>query len=314
MVSATILKDRAENSIPQITEPVHIAFLDPPFNQDKEYRMIKDALPEQAYWGFITDILKAIYDKMANGGAIYFMQREKNTGKVIQSLADVGFTFQNLIVWQKKTSPVPMHANYNLAYQVIVYATKGESPRTFNQLRIDLPPPANYKVKRPNGVELSNVWGDIRELTSGYYAGIEPIRIKGSKIIYEYKMQDLEDKSIERFHKQQSPLALLVRIILASSRPGDTFLDCCAGTGTGAVVAKQLGRCSISIEIDPLNVECIRERVRLMRKADDVAPLKRYYRFTKNLDQIWSDPMGKLELQISEPTPTKKPADLFQFL
>jgi len=36
----------------------------------------------------------------------------------------------------------------------------------------------------------------------------------------------------ERAHKQQAPIALLLRIILASSQPGDTVFDPFAGTGT----------------------------------------------------------------------------------
>jgi predicted RNA methylase len=92
----------------------------------------------------------------------------------------------------------------------------------------------------------------------------------------------------ERFHKQQSPIALLLRILLAASLPNDWVLDPFAGTGTTAVVATQLRRHCVAIEIDPKNVAMIKQRLAAQREADAVLPLRAYYRFTTNLDAIWS--------------------------
>ena len=52
-------------------------------------------------------------------------------------------------------------------------------------------------------------------------------------------------------HPCEKPLPLLRHIITASSRPGDTVLDCCAGSGSTLEAAKQCGRHAIGIEIDP---------------------------------------------------------------
>ncbi len=52
-------------------------------------------------------ILKGIYDITVEGGSLYFMQREKNTDHILKSLKNTGWTFQNLIVWKKQTSPIP---------------------------------------------------------------------------------------------------------------------------------------------------------------------------------------------------------------
>lgn len=131
-------------------------------------------------------------------------------------------------------------------------ATKGETAKAFNRLRITPPLPANYKYEHENGVYVTDVWDDIRELTAGYFAGDEAIRSGNG----------------ERFHKQQSPIALLVRIILSSTRISDTVLDPFAGTGTTLVVAEQLGRKSIGIEIDPENVKCIENRLEHISKSE----------------------------------------------
>jgi site-specific DNA-methyltransferase (adenine-specific)/modification methylase len=49
-------------------------------------------------------------------------------------------------------------------------------------------------------------------------------------------------------HPTQKPEALLERVIVASSRPGEVVLDPFLGSGTTAVVAKRLGRRWIGIE------------------------------------------------------------------
>jgi len=64
-----------------------------------------------------------------------------------------------------------------------------------------------------------------------------------------YRMDEYED------HPTQKPVALLERIIRASSNPGDTVLDPFSGTFTTSFVAKQLGRKSIGIEIEEAYVK-----------------------------------------------------------
>lgn len=250
-----------------------LTFLDPPFNQGKEYRYFSDRLSDEAYWSWIKSVVELVYKLTLPGGAIYFMQREKNAEFVLRTLRETGWTLQNLIIWSKRTSAVPCQYRFGKQYQIIAFATKGK-PRVFNRLRVDLPLRPEYRHTREEGVFLTDVWDDIRELTSGYFAGPEAIRYPNG----------------ERFHKQQSPVALLLRILLSSSIPGDWVLDPFAGTGTTGIVAKQTGRNAVLIEIDPKNVECIRQRLESLRPADSVEHLKKYYRFTPNLRTIWGEP------------------------
>lgn len=252
---------------------VCLTFLDPPFNQGKEYDYFDDSLPEHEYWLMMQTVCSRVRELTVDGGAIYFMQREKNTEAVLRCLRETGWTLQNLIIWTKRTSAVPNTIRFGKQYQVIAFATKGKRPRVFNRLRIDLPLRPEYRYGREDGVFVTDVWDDIRELTSGYFAGDEALR----------------DANGERVHKQQSPVALLLRIILSSTLPGDLVLDPFAGTGTTLVVAEQIGRPSVGIEIDPQNVALIQKRLKIRREADSVIPLRKYYRFTPGLEQIWQD-------------------------
>ncbi len=59
----------------------------------------------------------------------------------------------------------------------------------------------------------------------------------------------------------QKPLALLERIVSASSNPGDVVLDPFCGCGTAVHAAQKLGRQWIGIDITPLATNLIKERL-----------------------------------------------------
>jgi site-specific DNA-methyltransferase (adenine-specific) len=271
IVNYRVIQNDCLKALSELTETIDLTFLDPPFNQDKEYSSWNDNMPEKEYWQMMKHVCQKTFELTSKGGAVYFMQREKNAEFVLRCLRESGWTFRNLIVWKKKTSAVPCSNKYGMHYQIIAFATKG-APRVFNRLRISPPVPAHYKYERENGMYVTDVWDDIRELTAGYFAGNEAIRKENG----------------ERFHKQQSPLALLLRIILSSSKIGDTVLDPFAGTGTTLVVAEQLGRKSIGIEIDPENVRYMKTRLERIGKADNVERYYKEYSFTENLSEIWN--------------------------
>ncbi len=269
-----IIKGDCETYLKNKISKIDLSFLDPPFNQDKDYQSHQDNMSESEYWAWMTRVCKLIFGNTSKGGAIYFMQREKNAHFVLDVLRSTGWTFQNLIIWRKKSSAVPGRTRYAKHYQIIAYATKGGKPRIFNKLRIDPPYAKSHSelgYRRPKGMILTDVWDDIRELTSGYFAGDEPLRLKNG----------------DRFHKQQSPVALLTRIILSSSKVGDLVFDPFAGTGTTLVVSKQLRRSSIGLEIDSTNVKNIKKRITKLRKSDKIDKLRNDYVHTQNLDKIW---------------------------
>jgi site-specific DNA-methyltransferase (adenine-specific) len=263
--------DCVKHLVERTVSDVHLTFFDPPYLQGKDYRFFDDSQSSAKYWNWIGSIVEGVYNATSDGGAIYFMHREKNAERILRILRKTGWNFQNLIIWKKKTSAVPIETRFSKQYQIIAYAIKGKKPRVFNKVRIDPPPLPEHKYQHENGVYLTDVWDDIRELTSGYFAGDEALR----------------DSEGNRMHVQQAPVSLLLRIILSSTIPGDVVFDPTAGTGTTLVVAKQLYRNSIGIEIDPAHVELIKNRLKIVRPADDISTNYDYYRFTQNLKSIW---------------------------
>ena len=247
-----------------------LTFLDPPFNQGKDYRRHDDNMTDAEYWDWMREICRLTYLHSSYGAAMYFMQREKNTEHVLRVLRESGWDFQNLIVWKKMTSAVPSQVRFGKAFQIIAYATKGSRASVFNRLRINPPLPNGYSP-RENGIFVTDVWDDIRELTSGYFAGDEAIRTTDG----------------ERVHKQQSPIALLLRILLSSTRPGDFVFDPFAGTGTTLCVADQIGRIGFGIEKDPVNFNRIQQRLSERRDSDSVLRYWKSYQHTQALNDIW---------------------------
>ncbi len=254
-----------------VNGPLDLTFLDPPFNQNKEYAHHFDALPESEYWDWLTEVSRRALECSSEGGGIYLMHREKNAAHVISTLERAGWTFQNLVIWRKKTSAVPSDIRFGKQYQIIAFATRGPKPRVFNRLRIDPPLPQGYRYPRKEGMFVTDVWDDIRELTSGYFAGDEALRRPDGS----------------RYHKQQMPIQLILRILLASTLPGDVVMDPFAGTGTTLVTARQLGREAVGIEVDPANVTLIQQRLDDQRDADDVARAAMDYTHTPNLSDVW---------------------------
>jgi modification methylase len=81
----------------------------------------------------------------------------------------------------------------------------------------------------------------------------------------------LKDAGGAKAHPTQKPEALLHRILLASTRPGDTVLDPFFGTGTTGAVAKRLGRGFVGIERDAGYARLARSRIAAVVPAADIA-------------------------------------------
>ena len=81
----------------------------------------------------------------------------------------------------------------------------------------------------------------------------------------------LKNSNGEKLHPTQKPEALLYRVLLASSKPGDVVLDPFFGTGTTGAVAKKMGRNFIGIERDAEYVAGARARIAQVEPMSDCA-------------------------------------------
>src|SRR5215212_4863663 len=93
-----VINDDCLKVLPSLKTEIDLTFLDPPFNQQKDYASCHDDLPANKYWEMMRKICEQIFQLTSGGGALYFMQREKNTEHILRILRETGWEFQNLII------------------------------------------------------------------------------------------------------------------------------------------------------------------------------------------------------------------------
>ena len=81
----------------------------------------------------------------------------------------------------------------------------------------------------------------------------------------------LKDEAGDKAHPTQKPEALLHRVIVGTTNPGDVILDPFFGTGTTGAVAKMLGREFIGIEREAAYRAAAEKRIERIRKFDKEA-------------------------------------------
>jgi modification methylase len=165
-------------------------------------------------------------------GAIWVIGSYHNIFRLGAALQDLGFWIQNDVVW-RKVNPMPNFRGKRLtnAHETLIWAARDRRSRaTFNY--------ESLKAQNDD-VQMRSDW--LFPICSG------PERLK--------------DEGGRKAHPTQKPEALLHRILIASSKPGDIVLDPFFGTGTTGAVAKRLGRRFIGIERDRDYARAAEERI-----------------------------------------------------
>ena len=174
-------------------------------------------------------------------GTIWVIGSYHNIFKVGSAIQDLGFWILNDIVW-RKANPMPNFkgTRFTNAHETMIWASMGEKARyTFN-----------YRTMKTLNDELQ-MRSDWEFPICG---GPERLKKDGYKV-----------------HPTQKPEALLYRVLLASTQPGDVVLDPFFGTGTTGAVAKRLGRHWIGIEREPGYCAAAIERIDAEMPLDESA-------------------------------------------
>ncbi|HET8708898.1 MAG TPA: site-specific DNA-methyltransferase [Candidatus Saccharimonadales bacterium] len=173
-------------------------------------------------------------------GTIWVIGSFQNIYRVGNIMQNLGFWILNDIIWSKPNA-VPNFGGtrFQNSHEILLWCSKGKKNRyTFN-----------YKTMKHlnGGKQDKSVWN------IGICIGAE--RIKG--------------KDGKKVHSTQKPEALLRKVILSSTKPGDVILDPFFGTGTTGAVAKMLGRNWIGIERDKNYIEVAQKRIDAVGVEDD---------------------------------------------
>jgi len=237
--SLTVLKSLPDKSIDLI-------FADPPYNLQLQNELVRpnqsvvDAVNDEwdkfddfaAYDAFTRAWLTECRRVLKTDGTIWVIGSYHNIYRVGAILMDLGYWVINDAVWEK-VNPMPNFrgTRFTNATETLIWAKKSQSQKKYT---------FNYQALK--------AFNDDKQMTNVWYipicSGAERIKIDGKKA-----------------HSTQKPEALLYRVILSSSNPGDVILDPFFGSGTTGAVAKKLSRQFIGIERESRYVEVARARI-----------------------------------------------------
>jgi modification methylase len=245
LVDQVILGDCVEvmNRLPD--RSIDLIFADPPYNLQLSHELFRPNMTRvngvveawdqfdsfEQYDTFTRAWLSACRRVLKDTGTMWVIGSYHNIFRVGNILQDLGFWILNDVVWIK-SNPTPNFrgVRFTNAHETLLWAQKKKGAKyTFN----------HHAMKSLNGdLQMRSDW----ELP--ICSGKERLQVAGGKA-----------------HPTQKPEALLYRVILSSSNPGDTILDPFFGTGTTGAVAKKLQRHWIGIERDANYAELGRRRV-----------------------------------------------------
>ncbi|HEY5208064.1 MAG TPA: DNA methyltransferase [Stellaceae bacterium] len=225
---------------------VDLVFADPPYNLQLNGELRRpnhsrvDGVEEEwdqfasfaAYDAFTRGWLEAARRVLKPDGGLWVIGSYHNIFRVGALLQDLGFWIQNDVIWLK-TNPMPNFRGrrFTNAHETLIWCTRDQASR----------PTFNYETMKALNDELQMRSDWLLPVCTGAE------RLKG------------EDG--HKAHPTQKPEALLHRVLLATTRPGDLVLDPFFGTGTTGAVAKRLGRHFIGIERDPDYAAVARTRI-----------------------------------------------------
>ena len=241
----------AMQSLP--AKSIDMIFADPPYNLQLGGDLARpdgsqvDAVTDDwdkfdsfaAYDAFTRAWLAEARRILKDDGSIWVIGSYHNIFRVGTAVQDCGFWILNDIVW-RKANPMPNFrgTRFTNAHETLIWASMGEKAKyTFN-----------YRSMKTLNDELQ-MRSDWEFPICG---GPERLKKDGTKV-----------------HPTQKPEALLYRVMLAASKPGDVILDPFFGTGTTGAVAKRLGRRWIGIEREANYVEAAHARIEAALPLDE---------------------------------------------
>jgi modification methylase len=235
---------------------VDMIFADPPYNLQLGGDLFRpeggrvDAVDDDwdkfdsltVYDDFTRDWLAEARRILKDNGTIWVIGSYHNIYRVGTLLQDADFWILNDIVW-RKTNPMPNFrgTRFTNAHETLIWCAKDEKARyTFN-----------YRAMKAlnDDLQMRSDW--LLPICGGAE------REKGA--------------DGHKAHPTQKPEALLYRVLLACTKPGDVVLDPFFGTGTTGAVARRLGRRWIGIERESDYVKVARDRIASTLPLDESA-------------------------------------------
>jgi site-specific DNA-methyltransferase (adenine-specific) len=241
--------DNMELLLSQPDESIDLIYCDILYGTGRNFGDYQDLKPNRSeIEAHYLPRLKEMHRVLKSTGSIY-LQMDWRISHWVRCIMDDIFgygNFRNEIIWKYKTGGASKKYFPRKHDNILLY-TKGKN-YTFNKL-LD----KNY-TKYKYG--FSNL--ETKEDENGFYYLTTMSDVWEVPIIRTVKNKiDLESVG----YATQKPKALIERLIKASSNEGDTVADYYLGSGTTAVVCKELNRNFIGCDINPKAIEITKARL-----------------------------------------------------
>jgi modification methylase len=231
---------------------VDMIFADPPYNLQLGGELLRpdnskvDAVTDEwdkfssfeAYDRFTRAWLSQCRRVLKDDGTLWVIGSYHNIFRVGAALQDLGYWVLNDIIW-RKANPMPNFkgTRFTNAHETLIWASKSPDARyTFN-----------YEAMKALNEDLQMRSDWVLPICTG----AERLKVDGNKA-----------------HATQKPEALLYRVLLAATKPGDLVLDPFFGSGTTGAVAKRLGRDWLGIEREARYIDVASARIAAVTPLD----------------------------------------------
>lgn len=239
-------------------ESVQLVVADPPYGNvllDEAWDAVGEDGEEFLAWNLRW--LRAAMRVLRPDGLLYcFGQPGKREHRFLHlvSAACREFIFHDLVIWDRVVGYNERRDSFTPGYEMILVLRKSDAPY-FDKEAVREPYDARTVEMYMRDGRYKDLAARRRHLERGKFA------------TNLWRVPSLKGTSKEKCgHPSQKPEKLIERIILSSSRAGDTVLDPFLGSGTTAVVAERCGRHWIGIERDAAYVDMATARLEKERE------------------------------------------------
>jgi site-specific DNA-methyltransferase (adenine-specific) len=276
-------------------------------NASELLRAMRNFLGENdmmAYLAMMAVRLIELHRVLKPTGSLY-LHCDPTASHYLKLLLDGVFgakSFRNEVIWDYSFRLMDLPSFFNRKHDVILFYAKGKR-QTFNMpktewTREDLERSRKQKIHvDENGVEWIWMPGG-KGNSKSKMRRVDEIIAGGKAVSDVWRIPIISSSSKERLgYPTQKPLALLERIIAASSNEGDVVLDPFCGCGTAVHAAQKLGRQWIGIDITHLAIGLIEKRMKdafpglafeVVGRPQDLASALDLAKRDKHQFQLWA--------------------------
>ena len=254
---------------------VDLVFADPPFNIGYLYHNYDDQKDVNEYVDWSEKWMSAVYRALKPTGSFYLaIGDEFASDLAVVARRKIGFHMRNWIIWHY-TFGQQTKRKFAKSHTHILYFTKDPKEFTFHadNVRVASARQTTYNDKRANskGKVPDDTWF-LRPQEAAYYEeGFTRLTLPEPTVDLKFFDSASDTWHVSRvcgtfveregWHGCQMPIAVLKRIITASSTEGDVVLDPFCGSGTTVVAAAMLKRKYVGYELSEKYVEFAQRRV-----------------------------------------------------